>query len=198
MAGVDEVGRGAWAGPLTVAVVVPPVERRLAGVRDSKLLSPARREALEPRIKAWAVAWAIGESSPAECDALGMSEAQRLAWRRARSQLAEFPGTILVDGKWDFVGGGTMLVGGDRRSLAIAAASVLAKVHRDRGMVELAEMLPWYDFDSNKGYPSPSHRAGLHQWGPSIAHRTSWRWIDDLPWSRPVHQLRLSGAVFDR
>lgn len=192
------MGRGSWAGPLTVAVVIPPVELRLAGVRDSKLLSPSRRAILEPRIKAWARAWAIGEASPGECDNLGMSEAQRLAWRRACSQLSEVPGVILVDGKWDFVGGGTMLVGGDRRSLAIAAASVLAKVHRDRGMVDLSDQLPWYDFGANKGYPSPSHRAGLHQWGPSIAHRTSWSWMEDLPWSRPGHQPLLPGAGFDQ
>lgn len=194
VAGVDEVGRGAWAGPLTVAVVVPPVENRLTGVRDSKLLSPARRTALEPRIKDWAVAWAIGEATAAECDALGMSDAQRLAWRRALAGLPERPGTILVDGVWDFVGGATTLVHGDRRSLAIAAASVIAKVHRDRGMTFLSTELPWYDFASNKGYPSPSHRAGLHQWGPSIAHRTSWSWVDGLPWARSGRQPSLPGS----
>ncbi len=183
VAGVDEVGRGAWAGPLTLAVVVPPRERRLAGVRDSKQLSAARRTALEPRIKDWAAAWSIGEATAAECDELGMSDAQRLAWRRALEGLDHSPGTILADGAWDFVGGARMLVKGDRRSLAIAAASVLAKVHRDRGMIELGNELPWYDFAANKGYPSPTHQAALHYWGPSTRHRTSWAWVEGLPWS---------------
>jgi ribonuclease HII len=181
VAGVDEVGRGAWAGPLTLAVVVPPRDRRLTGVRDSKQLSPTRRSALEPRIKDWAIAWSIGEASAA--DDLGMSDAQRLAWRRALEGLAEPPGTVLADGAWDFVGGARMLVEGDRRSLAIAAASVLAKVHRDRGMVQLGTELPWYDFATNKGYPSPTHQAALHHWGPSAWHRTSWAWVEDLPWT---------------
>ncbi len=185
MAGVDEVGRGAWAGPLTVAVVVAPPGIRLRGVRDSKQLSPARRAALVPRIKEWALAWAVGEASSVECDSLGMSAAQRLAAERALAGLESSPDEVLVDGKWDFVGGATMLVGGDRRSLAIAAASVIAKEHRDGGMRALHPLLPWYDFASNKGYPSPAHQAALHQWGPSVAHRTSWAWVGKLPWRPP-------------
>lgn len=194
VAGVDEVGRGAWAGPLTVAVVVPPPGIRLRGVRDSKQLSAIRRRDLAPRIKSWALRWAIGEASAAECDALGMSAAHRLAARRALVELGDRPDVVLVDGHWDFVGGGRTLVKGDRRSLAIAAASVIAKDHRDAHMAEMGERFPWYDFASNKGYPSPAHQAGLHQWGPSVVHRTSWSWVEGLPWGRGRNgQARLPG-----
>lgn len=183
VAGVDEVGKGAWAGPLTVAAVVVPVEQRLTGVRDSKQLSRARRADLVPRIRAWAVGTAIGEASAAECDALGMSEAHRLAARRAMAGLPVKPDAVLADGKWDFVGGARMLVKGDRRSIAIAAASVLAKEHRDSGMRDLDEELPWWGFIDHVGYPAPSHRAALAAWGPSSQHRVSWKWVDDLPWT---------------
>ncbi|NND83733.1 MAG: ribonuclease HII [Acidimicrobiia bacterium] len=181
VAGMDEVGKGAWAGPLTVAVVVAG-EGRLTGVRDSKALSPERRAALVPRIAEWATAFGIGEATPEECDRLGMSEAQRRAAQRALAGLPVSPDTILVDGKWDFVGGAKTLVGGEQRSLSIAAASVLAKEHRDGRMRAMADAVPWYDFASNKGYPSPSHRAALHMVGPSTVHRVSWGWVDDLPW----------------
>lgn len=180
--GMDEVGRGAWAGPLTVAVVVPPRNLRLAGVRDSKQLSPARRAALVPRIQEWAEAWGIGEATPQECDRLGMSDAQRLAARRALEALPRRPEVVLADGRWDFVGGARMLVKGDQRSLAIAAASVLAKEHRDAHMRSLATRIPWFAFEANKGYPSPEHRAGLAMMGPCTEHRTSWSWVHDLPW----------------
>lgn len=181
VAGMDEVGKGAWAGPLTVGVVVAG-PGRLTGVRDSKTLSPERRAALVPRIIEWATAWAIGEATPEECDRLGMSEAQRRAARRALDALPNRPETILLDGKWDFVGGATTLVGGEQRSLSIAAASVLAKEHRDSQMRALDTEFPWYEFGSNKGYPSAAHRAALHMVGPSTVHRVSWGWVDDLPW----------------
>lgn len=184
VAGIDEVGKGAWAGPLTVAVVVAG-QGRLTGVRDSKVLSPARRAALVPRIAAWARASAIGEASPGECDRLGMSEAQRLATRRALDALPVAPDEVLVDGKWDFVGGARTLVAGERHSISIAAASVLAKEHRDAMMRALGDALPWYDFGANKGYPSPAHRAALCSVGPSTQHRVSWGWVEDLPWHRP-------------
>ncbi len=182
VAGVDEVGKGAWAGPLTVAAVVVPVESRLPGVRDSKQLSHARRAMLVPRIQEWAVCHAVGQSTAEECDSLGMSEAHRLAARRAIGGLGVRPDAVLADGKWDFVGGARMLVKGDRRSIAIAAASVLAKEHRDSQMRELDHELPWWGFAEHVGYPSPAHRAALAAWGPSSQHRVSWKWVDDLPW----------------
>ena len=181
--GVDEVGRGAWAGPLTVAAVVVPVGERLRGVRDSKQLSAARRATLVPRIVKWSPATAVGHASAAECDTYGMSEAQRLAASRAIAGLGLVPDLVLVDGPWDFVGGARTIVGGDRRSVGIAAASVLAKEARDALMRELATDYPWWGFESHVGYPSPFHRAALAGWGPSAIHRTSWRWTADLPWA---------------
>lgn len=182
LAGLDEVGRGAWAGPLTVGVVIAG-PGRLSGVRDSKLLSHARRAALVPRITAWARGVAVGEASAGECDRLGMSEAQRLAAARALDALGLQPDVTAVDGRWDFVGGARTLVGGERRSLTIAAASIVAKEHRDAHMRALHPSLPWYDFGANKGYPSPAHRAALQAFGPSTEHRTSWGWTTDLPWA---------------
>lgn len=182
--GIDEVGRGAWAGPITVAAVAVPPGERLRGVRDSKQLSRHRREALVPRIEAWALATGIGSASAAECDTLGMSAAQRLAASRALDRLGVSPDTVLVDGRWDFVGGARTIVGGDRHSLAIAAASVLAKVWRDTEMCRLADAYPWWGFDTHVGYPAPVHRAALAAWGPSAIHRVTWRWMDDLVWAR--------------
>jgi ribonuclease HII len=117
-----------------------------------------------------------------ECDALGMSEAQRLAARRAMAGLSVRPDRVLADGKWDFVGGARMIVGGDRRSVAIAAASVVAKEARDRLMRDLDDTYPWWGFAHHVGYPAPIHRAALAAWGPSAIHRVSWRWADDLVW----------------
>jgi len=187
VAGIDEVGRGAWAGPLTVVAAVIPSDRRLYRIRDSKLMSESQREEMFDRVADWCVDWAPGHASAEECDRLGMSEAQRVAADRAIGGLSRIPDVILVDGKWDFVNTGTSrtVVRGDRVSVAIAAASILAKVTRDRIMRNLSDQLPWYDFASNKGYPSPAHRAALHMWGPSVLHRTSWAFMDKLTWSVP-------------
>lgn len=192
VAGVDEVGRGAWAGPLTVGAAVVPRDRRLYKVRDSKLLNEREREALFHRIAGWVVAWGIGHASARECDELGMSAAQRLAARRALDALGVEPDRVLLDGAWDFVGGAEGIPGGDRTSLSIAAASVLAKVTRDRIMRRLAPEYPAYGFEANKGYPGPRHRAALALLGPSTAHRRSWGFVDDLVWGG----LRRQGSFF--
>ncbi len=183
--GVDEVGRGAWAGPISVGAAVLPRDRRVYKVRDSKLLTEAEREALYDRVAGWCVAWAVGHASQAECDELGMSEAQRLAARRAVEGLGVTPDRVLVDGRWDFVAGGTAtrIVKGDATCLSIAAASILAKVTRDRLMRAEAEHFPAYDFDRNKGYPCPRHKAALAALGPTAIHRRSWVFMDHLPWS---------------
>lgn len=183
--GVDEVGRGAWAGPLTIAAAVLPPDRRVNGVRDSKMLSEAERERLYDRVAGWCRAWAVGHASAAECDALGMSEAQRLAARRAIAGLGVTPDAVLLDGKWDFVGlpNTRRLVKGDARCLSIAAASMLAKVTRDRIMREHASHHPCFEFDANKGYPCPRHKVALRGLGPTAIHRMSWAFVDDLPWS---------------
>jgi len=184
VAGLDEVGKGAWAGPLTVGAVVVPKDRRIYKVRDSKLLTEREREAMFDRIANWCDAWAVGHASPAECDDLGMSDAQRLATRRALDGLGVTADRVLLDGKWDFVGDGRAqtIVKGERVSLSIAAASILAKVTRDRMMRELDEEFPSYALAENKGYPCHRHRSALQFVGPSTIHRRSWAFMDSLYW----------------
>ena len=182
--GMDEVGRGAWAGPLTIGAVVLPRDRRVNGVRDSKMLTEAERERLFDRLTEWCVVWAVGHASHIECDELGMSDAQRLAARRALDGLGVEPDRVLVDGRWDFVGGGRtrMLVKGDATCLSIAAASILAKVTRDRIMRAGADSYPGFDFDRNKGYPCPRHKLALKGYGPTAIHRRTWAFMDGTPW----------------
>lgn len=196
VAGLDEVGKGAWAGPLSVGAVIVPKDRRLYKVRDSKMLTEAERESMFDRIVDWCEAWAVGHASHAECDAMGMSAAQRLAASRAIDGLGVAVDRVLLDGKWDFVGGGkaTTIVKGDRISLSIAAASILAKVTRDRLMREFDEHHPWYAFSENKGYPCPRHRAVLRSVGVSAVHRRSWAFMDDLGW-QGVPRLPGAGVV---
>jgi ribonuclease HII len=166
-------------------------------IRDSKLLTEVEREALFDRVSSWCRAWAVGHATAAECDELGMSEAQRLAARRAMGALGIAPDHILVDGNWDFVGGARKIVRGDRTSLSIASASILAKVTRDRIMREIAEDFPGYNFEANKGYPCPIHKAALQAMGPSSIHRRSWVFMDHLMWNglerhhRPDDQMEL-------
>jgi ribonuclease HII len=199
--GMDEVGRGAWAGPLTVGAAVLPRDRRVYKVRDSKQLTAAEREALFDRIAGWCVAWGVGHASHIECDELGMSAAQRLAAVRALEGMGLRPDRVLLDGKWDFVGGGITerLVRGDARCLSIAAASILAKVSRDRIMRAAAESYPWWWFDENKGYPCHRHKASLRGMGPSAIHRRSWVFMDGLPWTGVprYHRPDPQGSLFD-
>ena len=188
MAGVDEVGRGAWAGPLTVGVAVLPKDRRVYRVRDSKLLDEGVRERLFDRLAGWCEAWSVGHAWPDECDRLGMSAAQRLAACRAFESLGLSPDQVLIDGPWDFVGSPSTktIVDGDATCLSIATASVLAKVTRDRLMREESVHFPAYDFDSNKGYPCPRHKMALRAWGPTSIHRRSWVFMDGLVWGGRV------------
>ncbi|NOX23438.1 MAG: ribonuclease HII [Actinobacteria bacterium] len=197
--GIDEVGRGSWAGPLSVGVVAIPRTNRLYKVRDSKMLTEPERESTYERIVDWVDEWAVGHAEPSECDTLGMAEAQRLATRRALAQLTHLPDHALVDGNWDFVDGPQthLLVRGDALCLSIAAASIVAKVTRDRLLRALDAEFPHYEFAANKGYPSPNHRRALHAYGPTIIHRKSWSWMDDLAYpgvervERPNTQPRL-------
>lgn len=186
--GIDEVGRGAWAGPLMVGAVVLPRDRRVLGVRDSKLLGEADRERLFDRVSAWCTAWSVGSASQEECDEMGMADAQRLACRRALDGLGVVPDVAVSDGKWDFVSPSVrrveMRVKADRDCLSVAAASILAKVVRDREMRRLAEVYPHWSFESNKGYPCPVHRAALQGFGPSAIHRRTWVFMDHfVPWT---------------
>lgn len=195
VAGVDEVGRGAWAGPLTVGAAILPTDRRVYKVRDSKALTEAEREAMFDRIAGWCVAWSVGHATALECDSLGMTEAQRLAAERAIQALGVVPDTVLVDGRWDFVNhpDTRMIVKGDARCMSIAAASILAKVSRDRIMRSEAEHFPAYGFESNKGYPDPKHRATLQALGPSAIHRRSWVFMDGLVWNGLERSVRDDG-----
>jgi ribonuclease HII len=188
--GVDEVGRGAWAGPLTVGAAVVPRDRRVYKIRDSKLLIEGEREALFDRVSGWVEAWGVGHATPVECDELGMSDAQRLAARRAIEALGVTPDHVIVDGNWDFVGGARKIVRGDRTSLSIASASILAKVTRDRMMREMADEFPAYNFEANKGYPCPVHKAALQALGPSSIHRRSWVFMEHLMWNGVHRHLR--------
>ena len=183
--GVDEVGRGSWAGPLTVGAAVVPADRRVYKIRDSKMLTEPEREAMFDRVASWCTAWAVGHASHTECDEMGMSAAQKLAARRAIDGLGLAPDRVLVDGSWDFVGGGITrtMVKGDATCLSIAAASILAKVTRDRIMRTEAEHFPGYFFHANKGYPCPRHRLALAGMGPTTIHRRTWAFMDSLPWS---------------
>ncbi len=195
VAGVDEVGRGAWAGPLSVgvAVLTPASARRLPeGLRDSKQLNPSRRTSLYAALVEGLSAWAVGHASNEECDFFGMTAAQRLAARRALAQLDALPEMLLLDGKFDFLSGGDgsmpveMIVRGDASSKAIAAASVLAKVTRDEMMADEAEHYPWYGFESNRGYPAPVHKMALATWGCTPLHRRSWSYVDSM-YFKPGH-----------
>jgi ribonuclease HII len=200
--GVDEVGRGAWAGPLMVGAAILPREKRVNGVRDSKMLSEANRERLFDRIADWCEAWSVGAASQEECDELGMAEAQRLAARRAVDGLGVVPDAAVVDGKWNFLTGCVpyveMRVKADRYCLSVAAASILAKVTRDRIMRDLSGSYPNWSFDTNKGYPCPLHKTALQGYGPSAIHRRTWVFMDHyVPWSgvpracKPFEQARL-------
>jgi ribonuclease HII len=188
VAGVDEVGRGAWAGPVTFGAVVLPSDRRIYKLRDSKVLSPEEREHLARRVHDRAVGVGIGSACNDEIDRLGMSAAMKLAARRAVEALPVRPDVLLVDGNWDLLADyGThneCVVRGDGRSVSIAAASIVAKVQRDGWMREAAPEHPVYAFASNKGYPSPAHREALGRHGPCRLHRRSWA---------PIAQLRLPG-----
>jgi ribonuclease HII len=197
--GVDEVGRGSWAGPLMIGAAVIPQDRRVYKIRDSKMLTEPEREALFERIASWCSAWAVGAATVEECDNLGMSAAQRLAADRAIDALGlgREPDRFLLDGKWDFVGRGTTvkLVKGDARCLSIAAASILAKVTRDRFMRGEAEHHPGYDFDLNKGYPCPRHKLALAAYGPTAIHRRSWVFMDGLLWTGCKRVVPIGGQL---
>lgn len=180
--GLDEVGKGSWAGPLTVGAAVVPADGFLEGIRDSKQLTEKRREELFEPLSRWCVTSAVGHASPEECDRLGMSRAQRLAARRALDALSVQPDWALVDGRWDFVADGRShaVVKGDQLSVSIAAASIIAKVTRDRIMRGFAEQYPGYGFEAHKGYSAPVHRDALVRLGVSPIHRVSWRFMERL------------------
>lgn len=241
---MDEVGRGAWAGPLTVGVAVMNrgIRRVPDGLRDSKQLAEPVREALYKPVGKWCAAWSVGHASSQECDALGMTKALRLAARRALGALPPeaYPNAVVLDGSFDFLSerpsaararGETenyqtelitddpritepahplcdeydmfgqrygelsdvtmpdgsrpevkTVIKGDDKCASVAAASVLAKVTRDRMMRADAGCYPGFDFEHNKGYPAPSHKIALRGYGLTAIHRRTWAFVDWLPW----------------
>jgi ribonuclease HII len=197
--GLDEVGKGAWAGPLVIGAAVLTLDvinasnaqQLMGGARDSKQLSEVKREAMFDHVAATCGSWAIGAASHEECDRLGMNKAQKLATQRALEQLAHRvdlrSSAAIIDGKWDFVSPHVdrvvTQVKADASCLSVSAASVLAKVSRDRMMREYASDFPMWSLDTNKGYPCPKHRVALQGYGPSAIHRVSWAFMENyVPW----------------
>jgi ribonuclease HII len=174
--GVDEAGRGPWAGPVCAAAVILKPRAVPKGVDDSKKLSAVRREALEIEIKARAVAWGVGFASVEEIAELNILHATGLAMRRAVQAMAVAPTLALVDGnyRFDLPCEVKTVVGGDAISASIAAASILAKTARDRLMAQMDEVFPGYGFAGHKGYRAPIHAEALLRLGPCPIHRRAW------------------------
>jgi ribonuclease HII len=175
VAGVDEVGRGSWFGPVVAAAVILEPGYRIKGLRDSKLLDQATREKLAERIKEHAIAWAVAAVDVARIDQLNIYHASLLAMRNAVSQLAPAPDHLLIDAvkvAWECPQ--TNIIHGDALSISIAAASIVAKVHRDEMIRRWDPVYPQYDLASNKGYRSPKHQAALKEHGPTPLHRLSF------------------------
>ena len=175
VAGVDEVGRGPWAGPVVAAAVILDPANLPGGIDDSKRLSARRREALFAALCETA-RFGVGAASVAEIDRLNVLAATLLAMRRAIAGLGVVPGHVLVDGNRmpALPCPATTVVGGDRRSLSIAAASIVAKVTRDRLMARLARRYPGFGWERNAGYGTPQHRASLAAIGVTPHHRRSF------------------------
>ncbi|KSB90993.1 ribonuclease HII [Caulobacter vibrioides] len=187
--GVDEAGRGPWAGPVSAAAVILDPARVPKGLNDSKKLSAKARAALEDEIKDMAIAWCVGMASVEEIAELNILHAAGLAMRRAVEGLSVKPAFALVDGNYRFVLPCEVktVVKGDALSCSIAAASILAKEARDRIMVEMDGVYPGYGFAGHKGYHAPIHLEGLRKLGPSPIHRLGWA---------PV-KLALAGGLTD-
>lgn len=182
VAGLDEAGRGAWAGPVCAAAVVLPLDspsllQDLDGVTDSKLLTPSRREALLSRICEVAEAVEVGWSSPGEVDSVGVVEATRAAMARALERMNGRTDALLIDylrlPAIDLPQ--RALAKADLRCLTVAAASIVAKVTRDRHMASMENLHPGYGFAQHKGYGTPMHREALARLGPSPLHRMTWQ-----------------------
>ncbi|MEW9532719.1 ribonuclease HII [Microbispora sp. NPDC049125] len=188
--GSGDGGRGASGGGDGVGGRTGGRSIRLT---DSKLLLPAQREAFAEVLPGWLTCHAFGESGPEEIDEVGMTEALRRATLRALGALPVRPDVIILDGGHDFLGKPWRVrceVKADQRSVTVAAASVLAKVRRDRMMAELGAGYPAYGFGGNAGYPSPGHQEALAELGPTPLHRMSWSYLDDLPQWRHLRRHR--------
>ncbi|SHN25775.1 RNase HII [Actinacidiphila paucisporea] len=195
VAGVDEVGRGAWAGPVTVCAAVTGLRRPPEGLTDSKLIAPNRRTRLAAVLTGWVTSYALGQASPEEIDGLGMTAALRLAALRALDGLPEPPEAVILDGKHNYLGGGgpwqvRTVIKGDVSCVSVAAASVIAKVRRDGQMAEVGADYAPFAFGDNAGYPSPVHRSALEELGPTPLHRMSWSYLDSMPRWQHLKKVR--------
>ncbi len=178
VAGVDEVGRGPLAGPVVACAVILPVDFDGSGITDSKLLSPAQRIAMYPRIAGSCLAWTIGAVDAAEIDRLNILRASFLAMRKAIEDLPLTPDAIIVDGNHkipDITIPQMPVIKGDQKSVSVACASILAKEVRDRIMEEFDGKYPDYGFATHKGYATEAHLAALEKHGPSPIHRRTFR-----------------------
>lgn len=176
-AGVDEAGRGPLAGPVVVAAVILDPLRRIRGLADSKILTAARREVLDARIRERAIAYSVVAVDVAEIDRVNIFQATMLGMARALAALTPLPALALIDGNHvpkNIQCAGRAIVDGDALEPAISAASILAKVARDRIMCELDARYPGYGFARHKGYSTPEHFAALDRLGPCCEHRTSF------------------------
>ncbi len=175
VAGVDEVGRGAFFGPVVAGAVILDPHYRIRGLRDSKLLPPERRQVLAERIKQHCVAWSVAAVDAARIDQLNIYHASLLAMVEAVAQLNPAPDHLLLDAvRVEYDCAQTKIIHGDALSASIAAASIVAKVHRDALITKWAPVFPEYDLASNKGYRSPKHIATLRELGPTPLHRQSF------------------------
>jgi ribonuclease HII len=180
IAGLDEAGRGALFGPVVAAAVILNPKRRIVGLDDSKRLTPERRGELAPRIQQHAIAWAVAEIDAQRIDAWNIYQASRQAMTAALLQLSIQPDYLLIDAmELDVLIEQKSLIKGDARSVSIAAASILAKTHRDARMIEWDAVYPQYGLASHKGYATPDHLEALRQHGPSPLHRYSFAPVRD-------------------
>ena len=177
IAGIDEVGRGPLAGPVVTAAVILDPNKPIEGLNDSKKLSEKRREQLEPIIKANALAWSLGRCEAEEIDEINILQATLLAMKRAVEGLAITPTHALIDGNKapDLTCPVTTIIKGDQKEQCIAAASILAKVARDREMVEMDKLYPGYGLAKHKGYPTKQHQEALIRLGVTEIHRRSFK-----------------------
>jgi ribonuclease HII len=196
IAGVDEVGRGSLFGPVVAAAVILDPSYRIRGLRDSKLLPAERRELLAERIRAHAIAWSVAAVDAARIDQINIYQASRLAMVEAVSRLAPAPDHLLIDAlRIDFSCPQTPIIHGDALSASIAAASIIAKVERDRMIREWDPVFPTYGLASNKGYYTRQHVSALRQYGPSPLHRQSFEPVWNSASPQEVLEFMLGEAA---
>lgn len=203
IAGVDEVGRGCLFGPVFAAAVILDPSRPIRGLCDSKIIAAEQREKLAKQIKHRAIRWATGASDPYEIDQINIYQASRLAMRRAVEALSVKPDYLLIDAmRIDLPTEQLPLIDGDARCRAIAAASILAKVHRDAVLSRWDAVFPQYNLAANKGYSTPDHRRAIEKFGPTLMHRFSFLPVransDHVFWTGYLNSESAQGELFGR